>query len=48
MENRVKDLIRFYLQKHVRQTLIKINLIMKNDVYIYIYILFRKDMFNKN
>jgi hypothetical protein len=25
MVNRVKDLIRFYLQKHVRETLIKLN-----------------------
>jgi hypothetical protein len=36
MENRVKDLIRFYLQKHVRETLIKVNLIMKSGVQIYI------------
>jgi hypothetical protein len=36
MENRVKDLIKFYLQKHVRETLIKLNLIMKNCVWIYI------------
>jgi hypothetical protein len=36
MENQVKDLIRFYLQKHVRETLIKLNLIMKKrciDLY---------------
>jgi hypothetical protein len=26
MENRVKDLIRFYLRKHVRETLIKLNI----------------------
>jgi hypothetical protein len=32
MENRVRELIRFYLLKHVRETLIKLNLIMKNDV----------------
>jgi hypothetical protein len=47
MENWVKDLIRFYLQKHVRETLIKLNLIMKNGVWIYID-LFRKDRFNKH
>jgi hypothetical protein len=34
MENRVKDLIRFYLQKHKRGTLIKLNLFMKSRVYI--------------
>jgi hypothetical protein len=36
MENRVKDLIRFCLRKHVRETLIKLNLIMKKrciDLY---------------
>jgi hypothetical protein len=32
MENRIKYLIRFYLQKHVRETSIKLNLIMKNGV----------------
>jgi hypothetical protein len=32
MENLVKDLIRFYLQKHVSETLIKLMLIMKNGV----------------
>jgi hypothetical protein len=32
MENRVKDLIRFYLQMHVRETLIKLNFIMKNYI----------------
>jgi hypothetical protein len=32
MENRVKDVIRFYFQKHVRETLIKLIMIMKNDV----------------
>jgi hypothetical protein len=32
MENRVKDLINFYVQKHVIETLIKLNLLMKNDV----------------
>jgi hypothetical protein len=32
MENRVKDLIKFYLQKHLRETLSKLNLIMKNGV----------------
>jgi hypothetical protein len=36
MENQMKDLIRFYLQKHVRETLIKLNLIMKNGIHIYI------------
>jgi hypothetical protein len=36
MENRVKDLIRSYLQKHVRETLIKFNLLMQNGVWIYI------------
>jgi hypothetical protein len=36
MENQVKDLIRFYLQKHVIETLIKLNLIMKNGVWTYI------------
>jgi hypothetical protein len=36
MENRVKDLIRFYLQKHVRETLIKLNLIMENGVWTYV------------
>jgi hypothetical protein len=36
MENRTKELIRFYLQKHVRETLIKLNLLMKNGVWIYI------------
>jgi hypothetical protein len=41
MENRVKDLIRFYLQKHVRETLIKLNLIMKNSVYIYIAVIWK-------
>jgi hypothetical protein len=32
MENRVRDLIRFYLQKDVREILIKLNLVMKNDM----------------
>jgi hypothetical protein len=32
MENRVKDLIIFYLQKYVREILIKLNLIMKNGI----------------
>jgi hypothetical protein len=32
MENRVKDLIRFYLQKNVWETLIELNLIMKNGL----------------
>jgi hypothetical protein len=32
MENQVKDLIRFYLQKHVRETLIELNLIITNGV----------------
>jgi hypothetical protein len=32
MENQIKDLTRFYLQKHVRETLIKLDLIMKNGV----------------
>jgi hypothetical protein len=32
MENQVKDLIKFYLHKYVRETLIKLNLVMKNDV----------------
>jgi hypothetical protein len=36
MENQVKDLIRFYLQKLVRETLIKLNLIAKNGVYHYV------------
>jgi hypothetical protein len=31
-ENRDKDLINFYVQKHVIETLIKLNLLMKNDV----------------
>jgi hypothetical protein len=42
MENRVKDLIRFYLQKHVRETLIELNLIMKNGVYIYIAFIYKR------
>jgi hypothetical protein len=29
MENRVKDLINFYVQKHVIETLIKLNLLIK-------------------
>jgi hypothetical protein len=45
MENRVKDLIRFYLQKHVKQSLIKLNLIMKNG-YRSILLLFIKGMYN--
>jgi hypothetical protein len=46
MENRVKDLIRFYLQKHVRETLIKLNLIMKKGVWIYIAVIW-KSIFNQ-
>jgi hypothetical protein len=45
MENRVKDLIRFCLQKHVKQSLIKLNLIMKNG-YRSILLLFIKGMYN--
>jgi hypothetical protein len=36
MEIRVKDLIRFYLQKLVRETLIKLNLVVKSGVYHYV------------
>jgi hypothetical protein len=36
MKTRDKDLIKFYLQKHVRETLIKLNLLKKNGVWIYI------------
>jgi hypothetical protein len=32
MENWVKDLINFYVQKHVIETLIKLNLFKKNGV----------------
>jgi hypothetical protein len=32
MKNRDKDLINFYVQKHVIETLIKLNFLMKNDV----------------
>jgi hypothetical protein len=32
MENRVKDLIRFYSEKHVKYTLLKLILIMKNSI----------------
>jgi hypothetical protein len=32
MKNRDKHLINFYVQKHVIETLIKLNLLMKNDV----------------
>jgi hypothetical protein len=46
MENRVKDLIRFYLQKHVRETLIKLTLIMKKGVWIYIAVIW-KSIFNQ-
>jgi hypothetical protein len=42
MENRVKDIIRFYLQKHVRETLIKLNLIMKNGAQIYIAFILKR------
>jgi hypothetical protein len=42
MENRVKDIIRFYLQKHVRETYIKLNLIMKNGVWIYIDFIWKR------
>jgi hypothetical protein len=42
MENRVKDLIRFYLQKHVIETLIKLNLITKNGVWIYIAFVYKR------
>jgi hypothetical protein len=45
MENRVKDLIRFYLQKHVKESLIKLNLIMKNG-YRSVLLLFIKGMYN--
>jgi hypothetical protein len=31
-ENRDKDLINFYVQKYVIETLIKLNLLMKNEV----------------
>jgi hypothetical protein len=45
MENRVKDLIRFYLQKHVRETLIKLNLLMKNGVWIYIDFIWKRHVY---
>jgi hypothetical protein len=45
MENRVKDLVRFYLQKHVRETLIELNWIMKT-VYRSILLLFIKGVYN--
>jgi hypothetical protein len=32
MKNRDKDLINFYVQKDVIETLIKLNLLMKNDI----------------
>jgi hypothetical protein len=32
MKKRDKDLINFYVQKHVIETLIKLNLLIKNDV----------------
>jgi hypothetical protein len=46
MENWVKDLIRFYLQNHMRETLIKFNLI-KKMIYRSILLLFIKDIYNQ-
>jgi hypothetical protein len=47
MKKRDKDLINFYVQKHVIETLIKLNLIMKNG-YRSILLLFIKGMFMKH
>jgi hypothetical protein len=44
-ENRDKDLINFYIQKHVIETLIKLNLLIKT-MYRSILLLFIKGVHN--